>query len=88
MTKLYALDGAVFDSIPVSADRVGHDGMCHDCGKPVGSDHIGGCGVERCPRCGGQMISCDCNDDLSSWCEWEEIVALVRVLMEVLEKGD
>lgn len=36
---------------------------CHDCGilnKPGNYHHIG-CDVERCPKCKGQLISCDCD---------------------------
>jgi hypothetical protein len=33
---------------------------CHDCGVRYGAYHHPGCDMEICPRCGGQMIMCDC----------------------------
>jgi len=35
---------------------------CHDCGieNKEGNTHHGGCDAERCPRCGGQLITCIC----------------------------
>ena len=36
------------------------DGKCNDCGAHHGKFHHPGCDVERCPICGGQLISCSC----------------------------
>jgi len=33
---------------------------CPGCAVAPGEFHEPGCDVERCPRCKGQMISCDC----------------------------
>lgn len=45
---------------------------CPDCGVRPGTFHRQGCDVERCPYCGGQLISCDCRrrpplDDRLVW---------------------
>jgi hypothetical protein len=36
---------------------------CHDCNieNKKGNIHHIGCDIERCPRCKGQLISCDCD---------------------------
>ena len=47
--------------------KYGEDGMahgdarCHDCGAKLGHYHHVGCDAERCPVCGRQLISCDCD---------------------------
>jgi hypothetical protein len=38
----------------------GDSETCHDCVAAHGQIHVEGCDVERCPKCGGQLISCDC----------------------------
>ncbi len=36
---------------------------CHDCGVQIGAKHHPSCDMERCPKCGGQLISCGCLDE-------------------------
>ena len=37
-------------------------GRCYDCGAKVGFFHHWGCDQERCPRCGRQLLSCNCQN--------------------------
>lgn len=47
---------------------IGQNGRCGDCGVQRHAWHHLGCDQERCPRCRGQLISCDCGrTDDDAW---------------------
>ena|SRR5947209_914134 len=46
-----------------------HWDRCVDCRVKGGGYHHPGCHNERCPRCGGQLISCGCLDDDDEECD-------------------
>lgn len=45
---------------------------CRDCGVAIGLTHILGCGIEQCPRCRGQYVSCDCEGSEDSIADRED----------------
>jgi putative GTP pyrophosphokinase len=59
----YLIGGKVYQRVPYGSepeDWGAHQAPCHDCAAVKGQLHAVGCDVERCPVCGGQVISCDC----------------------------
>jgi hypothetical protein len=53
------IEGKIYKRNTVYYDN---GGRCHDCGiyNHYQNIHHYGCDIERCPKCGGQLISCDC----------------------------
>jgi hypothetical protein len=54
------IDGEDYKQIPYDGDPTER---CHDCNVVRGGFHHPGCDMERCPKCNGQIISCNCDDD-------------------------
>lgn len=63
--KFVYANGKRYNRIPVGDARdfgPGSKENCGDCNAPPGGVHHWGCDCERCPACGLQLISCDCED--------------------------
>lgn len=43
-------------------EGTGKSSRCFDCNALTGHFHHVGCDAERCPKCGGQLISCSCGN--------------------------
>ena len=57
-------DGEVLKPIPYDPKRLHLPGWfrCPDCNVVPGGNHHRNCDQAYCPKCGGQLISCDCFD--------------------------
>jgi hypothetical protein len=64
--RTYSIAGEVFERIPFGEDYAGEASdapSCRDCAAARGQLHVPVCCLEQCPRCGGQLIGCDCEHD-------------------------
>lgn len=54
----------VFPRIKFGSEEDGafssNDKYCPDCIAKLGEYHMDLCDIEQCPKCGGQLLSCDC----------------------------
>lgn len=57
-------DGKRYSRIPAGESEFEKEMMdwerCPDCHAKKGYFHHWGCDVERCPKCGMQILNCDC----------------------------
>ena len=57
-------DGEVLEPVPYNPKELHLPNWyrCPDCNIVPGGKHHANCDQEICPRCGGQLLSCDCFD--------------------------
>lgn len=59
-----SINGETLARVPFGKESDGPDtSHCGDCAVMVDQFHVPGCDIEECPRCGGQLLSCDCEVD-------------------------
>ena len=63
-SSMISIDQEYYSRIPYGDPRdLLYDGgeRCHDCGATKMHYHHMNCDSERCPKCGYQLLSCDCD---------------------------
>lgn len=60
--------------------------ICHDCGGKEGELHERGCDMERCPFCGGQLITCECSYTVLGY-DFDRTKPLSGLPKKVYEEG-
>jgi hypothetical protein len=61
----YEIDGQKYARIPYGSERhPWRADSCRDCGALKGELHVPLCDVEICPKCGGQVIDCHCDQKI------------------------
>ncbi len=61
--EMLLVDGMVLERIRFGQELSGWGDEfdnCPDCGVAHGGLHQPGCDIEECPKCGGQIIACEC----------------------------
>jgi hypothetical protein len=87
------VEGEKFNRIEYGNDVDDHvyDGdTCGDCGVTEGENHKEKCDMERCPKCGGQFISCDCIfvEQQEKWSSWTGKKHLTHPRRELIKKQE
>ena len=62
---VHTMDGKYYKRYRVGEEGwISHEERCGDCGALYGNYHHPGCDIEKCPICGGQLLSCFCDIDV------------------------
>lgn len=73
------IDGKAY---PRNTTEFDYNTNCHDCGieNKTGNIHHFGCDMETCPKCKGQLISCNCRKEAIGVNEKWKILYLPKIM--------